>query len=43
MSEADIMEIAMGINLTLRKSLDYRSPVEAYLSELGGNVEMRLA
>jgi IS30 family transposase len=31
-SEADIQEIAMTINLTPRKCLGYRSPVEAFLS-----------
>jgi transposase, IS30 family len=37
--EADIQEIAMTINRTPRKSLGYRSPVEAFLSELGRDVE----
>ena len=41
--EADIQEIAMTINLTPRKCLGYRSPVEAFLSELGSNVEIRFA
>ena len=31
LSEADIQEIAMTINLTPRKCLGYRSPVEAFL------------
>jgi IS30 family transposase len=42
-SENDIQEIAMTINLTPRKCLGYRSPVEAFLSELGRDVEIRFA
>jgi IS30 family transposase len=42
-SEADIQEIAMTINLTPRKCLGYRSPVEAFLSELGRDVQIRFA
>lgn len=42
-SEDDFQEIAMTINLTPRKCLGYRSPVEAFLSELGRNVEIRFA
>jgi IS30 family transposase len=42
-SEQDIQEIAMTINLTPRKCLSYRSPVEAFLSELGRNVQVRFA
>ena len=41
--EAEIQEIAMTINLTPRKCLGYRSPVEAFLSELGRDVEIRFA
>jgi transposase, IS30 family len=41
--EADIQEIAMTINRTPRKCLGYRSPVEAFLSELGWHVEIRFA
>ena len=41
--EQDIQEIAMTINLTPRKCLGYRSPVEAFLSELGRDVEIRFA
>ena len=41
--EQDIEEIAMTINLTQRKCLGYRSPVEAFLSELGRDVEIRFA
>lgn len=43
LAEADIQEIAMTINLTPRKCLGYRSPVEAFLSELGKDVEIRFA
>ena len=43
LTEADIQEIAMTINLTPRKCLGYRSPVEAFLSELGKNLEIRFA
>ena len=43
LGEADIQEIAMTINLTPRKCLGYRSPVEAFLSELGRAVEIRFA
>jgi IS30 family transposase len=42
-SEQDIQEIAMTINLTPRKCLSYRSPAEAFLSELGRHVEIRFA
>ena len=42
-SDDDIQEIAMTINLTPRKCLGYRSPVEAFLSELGREVELRFA
>jgi IS30 family transposase len=42
-NEADIQEIAMTINLTPRKCLGYRSPVEAFLSELGRDIEIRFA
>jgi transposase, IS30 family len=43
LSEAEIQEIAMTINLTPRKCLGYRSPVETFLSELGKDVEIRFA
>ena len=33
----------MSLNLTPRKCLGYRSPVEAFLSELGSNVQIRFA
>ncbi|MEZ5858883.1 MAG: hypothetical protein R3D28_07780 [Geminicoccaceae bacterium] len=40
MTEADIQEIAMTLNLTPRKCLGFRSPVEAFLAELGNNVDI---
>jgi len=42
-SEDNIQEISMTINLTPRKCLGYRSPVEPFLSELGREVEIRFA
>jgi IS30 family transposase len=42
-SEQDIQDIAMTINLTPRKCLAYKSPIEAFLSELGREVEIRFA
>ena len=41
MTEADIQEIAMTLNLTPRKCLGFKSPVEAFLAELGKNVDIR--
>lgn len=43
LTEDDIQEIAMTLNLTPRKCLAYRSPVEAFLSELGRDLEIRFA
>jgi len=40
MAESDIQEIAMTLNLTPRKCLGFRSPVEAFLAELGKDVEI---
>ena len=40
-SEDDIQEIAMTLNLTPRKCLGFRSPVEAFLGELGKHVDIR--
>jgi len=42
-SETDIQEIAMTINLTPRKCLGYRSSAEKFLSELGREVQIRFA
>jgi transposase, IS30 family len=43
LTEDDIQEIAMTINLTPRKCLRFRSPVEAFLRELGRDLEIRFA
>jgi transposase, IS30 family len=43
LNEDDIQEIAMTLNLTPRKCLAYRSPVKAFLGELGRNLEIRFA
>ena len=43
LSEQDIQEIAMTLNLTPRKCLGYRTPLEAFSKELGRTVEMRFA
>ena len=37
----DIQEIAMTLNLTPRKCLQFRSLVEAFLAELGNDIEIR--
>jgi len=41
MTEHDIQEIAMTINTTPRKCLGFRSPIEAFLTELGKHVDIR--
>jgi len=41
MTEQEIQEIAMTLNTTPRKCLNFRSPIEAFLSELGTNVDIR--
>ena len=41
MAEAGIQEIAMTLNRTPRKCLGFRSPVEAFLAELGKDVDIR--
>jgi transposase, IS30 family len=41
LEEDDIQEIAMTLNLTPRKCLGFRSPLEAFLGELGKSVQMR--
>jgi transposase, IS30 family len=43
LTEDDIQEIAMTLNLTPRKCLGYRSPVETFLGELGRDIEIRFA
>ena len=41
MTDEDIQEIAMTMNLTPRKCLGFRSPLEAFLGELGKQVDIR--
>ncbi len=41
LEEDDIQEIAMTLNLTPRKCLGFRSPLEAFLAELGKSVQLR--
>jgi len=41
MTEADLQDIALTINTTPRKCLNFKSPLEAFLSELGKNVSLR--
>jgi IS30 family transposase len=43
LTEADIQEIAMTLNLTPRKCLGFRTPLEAYLNELGTSFRARFA
>lgn len=40
MDESEIDEISMTLNLTLRKCLDYRTPIEALLQEIGKPCEI---
>lgn len=42
-TDDDIQEIAMTINLTPRKCLGYRTPVEAFLGELGNDLQIRFS
>jgi IS30 family transposase len=39
LTEGDIQEIAMTLNLTPRKCLGFRTPLEAYLQELGKSLD----
>ena len=41
LDDQDIQDIAMSLNLTPRKCLAFRSPIEAFMAELGKNVELR--
>ena len=41
MTDEDIQEIAMTLNLTPRKCLEFRSPLEAFLAELGKQIDIR--
>lgn len=43
MTSADIQDIAMTLNLTPRKCLGYRTPVEAFLAELGSDIQIRFS
>jgi IS30 family transposase len=43
LTQADIQEIAMTLNLTPRNCLGFRTPLEAYLGELGKSLEVRFA
>lgn len=42
-TDADIQDIAMTLNLTPRKCLGYKTPVEAFLKELAKDVQIRFA
>ena len=42
-SDEDMQEIIMTYNLTPRKCLDYRTPLQALFSELGRDVRLRFA
>jgi IS30 family transposase len=39
-SDEDIQKIAMTLNSTPRKCLDFKTPIEAMLAELGGDVQI---
>jgi IS30 family transposase len=41
LSDEDIQDVAMTINLTPRKCLGFRSPAEAFLNELGKSLTIR--
>jgi len=41
LDDDDIQEIAMTLNLTPRKCLQFRSPLEAFLAELGKDIDIR--
>ncbi len=41
MRETDIQEIAMTLDLSPKKCLGFESPIEAYLAELGKDVDIR--
>ena len=43
LDDHDIQDIAMTINLTPRKCLGYKTPIEAVLQELGKDVQIRFA
>lgn len=41
LSDEEIQDVAMTLNLTPRKCLDFRSPAEAFLNELGKSLTIR--
>lgn len=41
LSDEDVQDVAMTINLTPRKCLGFRSPAEAFLNELGKTLTIR--
>ena len=41
LSDAEIQDVAMTLNLTPRKCLGFRSPTEAFLNELGKSLTIR--
>ena len=41
LSDEDIQDVAMTMNLTPRKCLGFRSPAEAFLNELGITLKIR--
>jgi IS30 family transposase len=43
LTDTDIQEIAMTLNTTPRKCLGFRTPLEAFMQELGRTVELRFA
>lgn len=42
-SDEDIQEIAMTLNSTPRKCLDFKTHIEAIFTELGNDVQIRFA
>ncbi len=43
MSEEEIQEIVLSANLTPRKCLDFKTPLQALLAELGKDVQIRFS
>ncbi|MDP5360447.1 MAG: IS30 family transposase, partial [Paracoccaceae bacterium] len=41
LTDEDIQDVAMTLNLTPRKCLGFRSPAEAFLNELGKELTIR--
>ena len=41
MTDAELQEIGMSLNLTPRKCLGYNTPIEAFLAELGKDIQIR--